>query len=61
MRSTLAQHMADLADIAQKFLELSHWRVDHQIATPTAEQPSGAINPHGRSFEVELQTLQVLN
>lgn len=52
--------MADLADIAQKFLELSHWRIDNHVTTPTMEQPyTGGVKPHSRSYEVELQTLQV--
>ena len=37
VRCTLAQHVADLAEIALKFLELSHWPMESNAtaATPT--------------------------
>ena len=52
--------MADLAEIALKFLELSHWRVEANVTTPTSEIPGGALNwCNTNGFESELQALQV--
>lgn len=59
VRCTLAQHVADLAEIALKFLELSHWRVEASVTTPTSEIPGGALNwCNTNGFESELQALQ---
>nr|CAH0112606.1 unnamed protein product [Daphnia galeata] len=59
VRCTLAQHVADLAEIALKFLELSHWRVEANATTPTSEIPGGALNwCNTNGFESELQALQ---
>ncbi len=53
--------MADLAEIALKFLELSHWRVEANVTTPTSEIPGGALNwCNTNGFESELQALQVI-
>ena len=61
VRCTLAQHVADLAEIALKFLELSHWRVEANVTTPTSEIPGGALNwCNTNGFESELQALQVI-
>ncbi len=60
VRCTLAQHVAELAEIALKFLELSHWRVEASATTPTGEAPGGTCNWCNTSgFESELQALQV--
>lgn len=60
VRCTLAQHIAEIADVALKFLELSHWRVD--AASVPAEQLTGSqltTNVCSTSgFENELQALQ---
>lgn len=62
VRCTLAQYIAELAEIALKFLELSHWSVRLEPLTPT-EQLSSSMTPNNMccntsGFESELQTLQ---
>ena len=59
MRCTLAQHVADLAEIALKFLELSHWRIEANAQTPTELLGNSLNCCNASGFEIELQALQV--
>ena len=60
VRCTLAQHVAELAEIALKFLELSHWRIESTASPTTADLSSSSLNLCNTSgFESELQALQV--
>ena len=50
-------YVAELAEIALKFLELLHWIVEASVTTSTGEIPGNYwCNTSG--FEIELQTLK---
>ena len=59
VRCTLAQYVADLAEIALKFLELSHWRIETNATTPTELLVTSLNCCNTSGFEIELQALQV--
>jgi hypothetical protein len=59
VRCTLAQHVAELAEIALKCLELSHWRIESTVSPSTADLSNSSLNLCNTSgFESELQALQ---
>lgn len=62
MRGTVARYIADLADVALKFLELSHWRTTSisSAVTPTDLAACHLLGGNNTGFETELQALQVV-
>ena len=65
VRSTLAQHVAELAEIALKFLEISHWQITTAVSysnTPTETSCDATFSDSqlcGNGFDGQLHQLQV--